>query len=689
MSNLKLQNKIFLILLLPIVAILILSFNSVYDKYQKNLEMNESLEYLYFLKNISSLIHDLQKERSISILFLESYAKEFDSEYKNQIIKSDESINKLNNFLKGYTFSKNEEFTKRISNFEKSIKNIIEIRQKSINLQINKQDLEKNYTFEIDNLTYFIDELLSYSNIGNLSKYSQSYIAFNKLIEKSFNEEEYIRNIFNVGNITGDDFNSFISSVSKQNLYLEIIKENIFKEKLEDLKKIYSSKDFEQMDNMRKVIFLKTQKNDFMLKIKELTGYGGLIHFYKDYLETKDENLVNKIQAKHSLVLKVIKSYEKFESTSNEEKELLKQIRDTFDLILLNTSEISFKEKIDNKKAINAIDKLSNSIYGIDLNWKQNSNNKLMMLINQENNLFDNLILYVNDEISNFRNQIMYELLFITILILAIIFSIVLMTKKLVLSMNKFQVNLNEFLAYSMKEKDDVILHDIQGNDEFAIMTKEMNKQIIKIEQIQEQDKKVVLEISDVMEKVNNGFFEYTIKQKAVTKDIEDLRFIINKMLNRTKLKIDNINLLLNSYSQSNYLFKLDEVQKRGMYGDFGTLCTATLLLGHSSSELIAMITNAGIELENNTNILTISSNELALSSTQQASSLEQSSAALEQITSNIKNNNENMNRMMNIANEVNEASNIGSNFAFKTSTSMDEINDKVKAINEAITIID
>ena len=77
-------------------------------------------------------------------------------------------------------------------------------------------------------MTYFINELVSYSNVGNLSKYSQSYIAFNKLIEKSFNEQEYIRNILNIGNITGDDFNSFISSVSKQNLYLEVIKENIF-----------------------------------------------------------------------------------------------------------------------------------------------------------------------------------------------------------------------------------------------------------------------------------------------------------------------------------------------------------------------------------------------------------------------------------------------------------------------------
>jgi len=61
MNNLKLQNKIFLILLLPIVAILILSSNSIFNKYEENVKMNESIEYLYFLENVSSLIHDLQK----------------------------------------------------------------------------------------------------------------------------------------------------------------------------------------------------------------------------------------------------------------------------------------------------------------------------------------------------------------------------------------------------------------------------------------------------------------------------------------------------------------------------------------------------------------------------------------------------------------------------------------------------
>ena len=695
MNNLKLQNKILMILLLPIVTILILSFNSIYDKYEKNIKMNEKLNYLNFLEKVSLLTHDLQKEREIATLFLDSYGKNYLDDLNKQTKKSNESIDNFNNIIKKSDFLKSDGLNNKLLKYTEDIKKINEIREKNQNLQINKQELLNSYTTQIIDLSYFVDELITYSNVGNLSKYSQAYIAFNKLIENSFNEKEYLRNILNNGNILGENYNNFLNSISKQNLYVQIINDNFLKEDSDKFKNMFSSKDFEDIENVRKTIFLKSQKDDFILKIKELSGYGGLIHLYKDYLESKDEKLVNKIQAKHSSLLKMIKYYEKFEGTTNNEKILLKEIRDTFDLIISNVSDVSegnlsaSKEKVDNKNAINAIDKLSNSIYGIDEKWNESFSNKLDLVINFEKNLFDELIIHINNDKDDFINQIIYELIFIIILFLMIFMSILFMTKKIVFSLKKFQNNLDEFLAYSMKEKDNVLLHDIDGNDEFAIMTREMNIQIKKIEDIQKHDKKVILEISDVMEKVNNGFFEYTIKEKAITKDIEDLRLIINKMLNRTKLKIDNINILLNSYTQSDYLFKLNEIQKKGMYGDFGTLCTSTSLLGDASSQLIAMITNAGNELEKNTKTLALSSNELAISSTEQASSLEQSSAALEQITANIKNNNENMNQMKRIADELNEASNIGSKFANQTSTSMDEINEKVKSINEAIAIID
>ncbi len=687
MNNLKLKNKIFMILILPLFTILILSFMSILDKYKNSGKMNDSLEYLYFLQNVSSLVHNLQKERNTAILFLDNYGKKYSEDLINQIKKSDEELIKLNKSIDNLSF--NEDETKKVLEFKENINLIQQTREKNSQSQITKNELEKNYTLQINTLSHFVDELITYSSVGNLSKYSQAYIAFNQLIEKSFKEQDYIKNILEAGNILENDYNYFLNSITEQNLYITTINDNILKKDNDGFKNIFLTKDFDEMEKLRKIISLKSQKDSFILKIKELSGYGGLIHLYKDFLSTKDEKLVNKIQSKHSALLKVIKYYEKFEGVTPEEKELLKIIKDGFDSIMLNTSDISQSIEIDNSSVINAMDKLSNTIYGIPSDWTQSSTNKIDTLISFEKTVFDDLVIYVKDEISNYNSLIFIELIFIIILFVLIIFGTLFITKRIATSINLFQMNLNEFLAYSMKEKENVNLHELQGNDEFAIMTRDMNIQIKKIEEIQEHDKKVILEISDVMEKVNNGFFEYTIKEKAITKNIEDLRLIINKMLDRTKLKIDNINLLLNNYTQSNYQFRLNEIQKKGMYGDFGTLCSSTLLLGDSSSQLIAMITNAGTDLEKNTKILAQSSNELALSSTQQASSLEQSSASLEQITSNIKNNNERMIQMMQIANEVNDASTTGKRFALQTSTSMDEINEKVKSINEAISIID
>ena len=687
MNNLKLKNKIFVVLILPLFTILILSFMSIWDKYKNSEKMDNSLEYLYFLQNVSALIHNLQKERDVAILFLDNYGKKYSEELINQIKKSDEELIKLNKSIDNLSF--NEDEIKKVLEFKENINLIQQTREKNSQSQITKSELEKNYTLQINTLSHFIDELIIYSSVGNLSKYSQAYIAFNQLIEKSFKEQNYIKNILEAGNILGNDYNYFLNSITEQNLYIKTINDNILKKDNEGFKNIFLTKDFDEMEKLRKIISSKSQKDSFILKIKELSGYGGLIHLYKDFLSTKDEKLVNKIQSKHSSLLKVIKYYEKFEGVTAEEKELLKIIKDRFDLIMLNTSDATGHIEIENSSVINAMDKLSNAIYGVSSDWTESSTNKIDTLISFEKTVFDDLVIYVKDEINNYNSLIFVELIFIIILFVLIFFGTLFITKRISSSINLFQMNLNEFLAYSMKEKENVNLHELQGNDEFAIMTRDMNLQIKKIEDIQEHDKKVILEISDVMEKVNNGFFEYTIKEKAITKNIEDLRLIINKMLDRTKLKIDNINLLLNNYTQSNYQFRLNEIQKKGMYGDFGTLCSSTLLLGDSSSQLIAMITNGGVELEKNTKTLAQSSNELAISSTEQASSLEQSSAALEQITANIKNNNENMNQMKRIADELNEASNIGSKFANQTSTSMDEINEKVKSINEAISVID
>jgi len=220
-------------------------------------------------------------------------------------------------------------------------------------------------------------------------------------------------------------------------------------------------------------------------------------------------------------------------------------------------------------------------------------------------------------------------------------------------------------------------------------MSDEINKQIKKSSEVIEQDRAVVSEIDDVMKKVKNGFFCYTIKSHGATNEVESLRTNINEMLIDTKIKFDHINKLLDAYASGNYEYSIAEKDLNQMGGDMGSLVTSAILLGSNTSQLIAMIMNSGEELSNSTNILSNGAQKLSTSSTNQAASLEETAASIEEITSTIQSNNENIIQMASLSDELNSSSTTGKELASLTSSSMDEINDKVTAINDAIEVID
>ncbi len=693
MNNLKLKNKILLILLLPLITIFILSSILISTKIEKERNMARTSSYIEFTVKISTLLTSFQKERELSILYLNSYGKNKKDELLTQIKNSDENLQLLNTFVESFKLIKDDNnLLEKINLYKKDLEALAENRKKTIDLKISISELVSYYDKNCSNLISFFDDLLIYSNSKELSKSSQAYVSLVNVIEKSYSEKNIVKNIFEQGSISNSNYNDFISFVASQNAYIEVLIKNLTAAELELLKNEAQTESFKEVDKFRAILISKVEKDVLLSSIKEAFGFGGLIHFYKDFVINQDENLLNKIQKSHTKISRALKEYKRLEGVSKEEIELLNVIESTIDAYMAkayDNSGLNETKEMDTK-TLRAIETLSKNIYGSDsLKWEESSSKRLDSLEKIKNQIVDDMITDIKSNVSTLDNQVILFLLVLVVMFVILFIVITLMTNKISNSIKKFQDNLNEFFSYSMREKDEIRLNQIEGKDEFALMTQNMNIQVEKIEQIMENDKKVVIEITDIMEKVNNGFFEYSIKTKASSKELASLVEIINKMINRTKLKIDSLNLLLNNYSQGNYKFRLDEVHTRGMYGDFGTLCSSTVLLGQSSSELIAMITNAGNDLEKNTKVLANSSTELAVSSTEQASSLEQSSAALEQITANIKNNNENMNQMLQIADELNDASTHGSKAAKKTSLSMDEINEKVKAINEAITVID
>ncbi|MFY4790230.1 methyl-accepting chemotaxis protein [Aliarcobacter butzleri] len=691
MNNLKLRNKILLILALPILAIFMLSSVLIFEKIEKKSNMNKTSSYIDFTVKISKVLTAFQKERELSILYLNSYGKIKKDELEKEIINSNQESKELNQFIESFDLiKKDNNLLEKIDKLKKSFIKLDEIRKNIIDLRVDIKEIENFYNEINANLISFFDDLLIYSNSKELSKSSLIYVSIINVIEKAYNEKILVKSIFEHNFMSNSNYNNFISLIVFQDSYLEVLKKNLSNEQLEDLKKQLEDNSFKDIEKLRSIIFLKIEKENLLAQIKEAFGYGGLIHLYKNYVLTKDENLLNKIQKSHTKILRAIKDYKKLEF-SKEEEELLNNIQlsiDTYMAAAYNSERID-EAQLDSK-TLQAIDTLSKNIYGANSKkWEESSALKITIFENIKDKMVEDMLLYINTNVKTLDNQIVLFSLFLIVLIILIFAVIILMTSKVSKSIKKFENNLTQFFSYSMREKDEIYLDRLEGKDEFALMTKNMNTQVEKIEKIIENDKKVILEITDIIEKVNNGFFEYSIKTKASTKELQTLVEIINKMIDRTRLKIDSLNMLLNSYTQGDYKFKLDEQHTRGMYGDFGILCNSTVLLGQSSSELIAMITNAGVELEKNTKILTNSSNELAVLSSEQANSLKQSSVALEQITANIKNNNENMGQMLKISDELNSSAIEGNKSANQTFVSMDEISKKVNAINEAIIVID
>jgi len=704
MEKVKLKYKILLILLLPIFTITALSIFIIYDELKIKNNTQKSKSYLEFTKITNDLIKDLQKEREYNLVYILSYGKELKEEIKNQQNSTNKSLRYFDeNFLKIKEIFNSKESDIIEKDLKKYLSLIEKKRELISTLSIDYNSVETYYNSLINSLLFFVNKTISYSNNGEISNLLLQYSSIVQSKEE-FNKKKNVVNKMILNQILlTKDFEKFSIYKTAENTHLEKFITIISNDLAKEYRVLQNSKDWKSVDFYSELLNLKNEKNSLLINIKEQAGYGGMIHNFKNYLIRGDEKYSNTFQQMHNNLIRDINKYRRINGITKEEKKELKKIKRVFDQYLGYLIDIqeslskgqdikSIDENIiiDDSIALNAINKLSKNIYGGSYtDWKDKSDKKVNLYNNLEDQLYKETLTLVDKELANTSANILIIgslLVFVFISVLVLTFIIV---NKISKQLNDFSSYLNDFFLYILREKTELKPIVVKGNDEFSQMSEGINSQIIKIEESIKKDSAVVNEISDVMKKVSNGFFEYSIHSVAGTKEVEYLKNKINKMIFYTKSKIDIINKVLDAYSEKKYDYKLNDNDKIGMYGDFGALLNSLNLLGQSSSELVAMITNVSRKLENNTKILTKSSNTLSQSANNQAASLEETSASLNEITNNMKNDLEKVNQMSNIADSLTSSSNDGNALANKTKESMEEINEKVSAINEAISIID
>ena len=167
---------------------------------------------------------------------------------------------------------------------------------------------------------------------------------------------------------------------------------------------------------------------------------------------------------------------------------------------------------------------------------------------------------------------------------------------------------------------------------------------------------------------------------------LNELKDIINEMLNTLNSNISNILTVLTSYSKLDFRPRLKDNDLEGIIQE---LEKDINILRDVITQTLLDNKKVGFTLKENANILSFNMQSISTAANSQAASLEETAASLEEITSNITNNTQTTTKMASYGEKVKESIKIGQDLANKTVSSMEDINKQALAINEAIGVID
>ena len=250
----------------------------------------------------------------------------------------------------------------------------------------------------------------------------------------------------------------------------------------------------------------------------------------------------------------------------------------------------------------------------------------------------------------------------------------------------KFQDGLLEFFKFINKEVKEARPIEVNVNDEIGKMSLVVNENILKTQKLLQQDANLIENVKEIVQSVNKGFLDKRVSQDSESESLNELKNLINDMLKNLQsligTNINDLSKVLESYSSYDFTKQLDSSTS-------GKIGNEIMELNTMITKMLNQNNNDGLILENSSEELSTNVGIISQNATSQAASLEETAASIEEITSNIQHTNDKAQEMLRISFDTKKSAQLVKDLATKTVVSMDEINEQVNAINEAIIMID
>ena len=366
-----------------------------------------------------------------------------------------------------------------------------------------------------------------------------SYISLLKAKENSGIERAVLNSAFASGNLSDEYYRWFSSLYSTQQTYLNNFKNSIDIKHLKYFNKKMNHPSIYKVTKLREIAFNKVVKNKIISNIKELAGYGGLIHNFKNYLLRCDEQYKITFEIQYNQLLKEIETYKNLPTTTDKELIALNTISLTFNTYNKNIKIIekkknlfSIKEidkiiKIEDKSTIKAIIFLTNNTLGNNaVSWYEASTKRINILRDIEKKYAEDIDYKMKEIINTITNEQFFNFLLISIVFLLIFSLSTILILDITTSIKKIGKGLVSFSEYIRGKTNILEPIQISNNDEFSQMAHIVNSNIQKTKKyldkkVQEETKKKTLLLAEFNIELEN---QIDIALKENTKQLQLLQ---------------------------------------------------------------------------------------------------------------------------------------------------------------------
>ena len=223
LNRLKLRQKFLLIILIPIVGLVYLSFVSIYQNYQIVDELGR-LEVLASVgKEFSAVVHNTQRERGATSGFLGSAGQSFQNELKDICKDTDKSILKLNEALNNLNEEKySGDLAKVLRAAKNELSELNAIRSRVVQLNISSTEAIKWYTQLNAKMMSMVGIIAKTSTNADIATLCSAQYAFMECKELVGIERAVLSTVFGNDAFLNGMYEKLLSILAQQKSYLRV-----------------------------------------------------------------------------------------------------------------------------------------------------------------------------------------------------------------------------------------------------------------------------------------------------------------------------------------------------------------------------------------------------------------------------------------------------------------------------------